>query len=702
MICSMGGYAQPLNPPQITCTELNNNGDVTVSWIPVSDLNNEFTHYEIMASAFTGGPFAPVGTATNLSDNSFSYNTGVTPPTAPVYFQIITHSSDGINSYSSAASLVVGTIFLTAVPSTNPLGYATLNWNSPYPTNTPPPAGIQYEVWMEKGGVWSMIQTLPFGVTNWSYEIKEMCDELLNFQIRLSIPAGCEFLSNTPGAIFRDLISPDIPVISSVSVDVTTAFAIITWEPSLADDTKGYLLYNCQGSNPPTTTLIATLYGQFTNQYTDMLPNTAIGPVQYAIAAFDSCYMLTPPMVPASPIGPCNKSIYLQLPSYTNCDDFIRLNWQNYEGWQFGIDSYTVYHGFSVSPPGLGNPITYSPIATVSGNITTYTHFGIPQQDGYNSYYIEGTASQTGFIATSNLQNVYVTYPTAPDFVYVGAASVWSKDSTKITLTMDPTAFPHEFRLQRFGINSNEWIDVAVQNVSSSSQIEFFDSGLATDVFSYDYRVIVRNGCGDIVDTTNLGRTILTDAVANKEMLRNIITWSAYIDWETGVEKYNIYREIDDNGTVEWIGELGGTANRYYEDDVSQMLFTEGKFCYIIEAIEAGGSSVGVTHTALSNEVCVNQDPVIWIPNSFLVGGHNNTFRPVISFADFDFYQMVIFSRWGDIVYETTDINAPWDGSFKGHTAQEGAYVYFITIKDGLGRAIEKRGYVNLLVHKGR
>lgn len=692
---------QQLLPPVITCIELNDNGDVLVNWDPVADPGGYFTQYNILSSPNTGGPFMSEGTETTLAGSSFLDTGNPAPPTAPTYYQIVTHSSDGTNTYNSSPSLTVGCIFLTAMPSTNPLGFATLNWNSPYPVNTPAPAGIMYEVWMERGGTWSMVQTLPFGVTNWSYEIVEMCDEALKFQIRLTIPSGCTFLSNTPGGIYRDLISPDIPTITSVTINHTIGRGVINWEPSAAADTKGYLVYKCQGTNPTTTTLIGTLMGQNTTQFTDMVTTTATGPVQYAIAAFDSCYLLTPPMVPASPIGACSRSIFLQGPNYTNCDDFVHLNWQPYDGWVFGVDNYVIYHGFSTVPPGPGVTITYTPIGTVSGNTFTFIHHGIPQQDGFNSYYIEGTASQTGYTAKSNLQNVFVTYPAAPAYVYLGSASVMTIDSTRITVDIAPTTFPHEYRLQRYGINSGLWMDISAQSVSATPFIEFFDKGLSNDVLSYDYRVVVKNGCGAYVDTTNIGTTMVIDGVANTDLFINLVDWTDYGDWDNGVASYRVYREIDDNGTEELVGELNPGANRPYQDDVSNLLFTKGKFCYRIEAVEAPTSPSGIEHTARSYEICVNQDPVIWIPNSFVVGGVNNTFSPVISFANFETYRMIIFSRWGDIVYDTDDITAPWDGMFEGTTAQQGAYVYFITIKDGLGRAIEKRGMVNLLVQKG-
>jgi gliding motility-associated-like protein len=77
--------------------------------------------------------------------------------------------------------------------------------------------------------------------------------------------------------------------------------------------------------------------------------------------------------------------------------------------------------------------------------------------------------------------------------------------------------------------------------------------------------------------------------------------------------------------------------------------------------------------------------------------GVNTNFQPVISFADFTNYRMIIYSRWGDVIYDTTDFLAPWDGFMNGEPVQQGVYVYFISIEDGKGRPIESRGTVTLL-----
>lgn len=96
----------------------------------------------------------------------------------------------------------------------------------------------------------------------------------------------------------------------------------------------------------------------------------------------------------------------------------------------------------------------------------------------------------------------------------------------------------------------------------------------------------------------------------------------------------------------------------------------------------------------------MTQDPKIWIPNAFIVNGVNNVFKPVISFADFENYQMIIYNRWGDQIFETTDIEEGWDGKVNGKLVQEGQYMYYISVADGFGGFNERKGAVIMLVSK--
>jgi len=56
---------------------------------------------------------------------------------------------------------------------------------------------------------------------------------------------------------------------------------------------------------------------------------------------------------------------------------------------------------------------------------------------------------------------------------------------------------------------------------------------------------------------------------------------------------------------------------------------------------------------------------------------------------------MLIFNRWGELVYQTSDINAKWNGRYNNNSKLEdfidATYVYRIELKDISG---EKHSYL--------
>jgi hypothetical protein len=251
------------------------------------------------------------------------------------------------------------------------------------------------------------------------------------------------------------------------------------------------------------------------------------------------------------------------------------------------------------------------------------------------------------------------------------------------------------YELQRFSVSTDSWEEVIVKDTNAALQIPFFDTERATDVFSYQYRVVVTNTCGRTVDTTNIGKTILLQATTDQSRLVNTLSWSRYEEWENGVDHYNIYRRIGD-GSPELIDEFSSASSLFFEDDVSEFIDESGDFYYCIEAVER---VVGnrTAFTSKSNEVNLTLEPIIWVPNSIVIGGYNPVFYPVISFADVANYRMVIFSRWGDLIFQTTNITEGWDGTMGGKFVQEGIYNYYLSVEDGRGRITDMFGFITVL-----
>jgi gliding motility-associated-like protein len=63
-----------------------------------------------------------------------------------------------------------------------------------------------------------------------------------------------------------------------------------------------------------------------------------------------------------------------------------------------------------------------------------------------------------------------------------------------------------------------------------------------------------------------------------------------------------------------------------------------------------------------------------------------------------DGYSLLIFNRWGELLFESHDISVGWDGTYKGELVQDGTYTWKITAKNKKNDDKEEYvGHVNVL-----
>jgi PKD repeat protein len=60
-------------------------------------------------------------------------------------------------------------------------------------------------------------------------------------------------------------------------------------------------------------------------------------------------------------------------------------------------------------------------------------------------------------------------------------------------------------------------------------------------------------------------------------------------------------------------------------------------------------------------------------------------------------YKLQIFNRWGVLIFESHDINKPWNGYYKGELCQQGVYVWYVEGKYLNGSLFRKAGDITLL-----
>lgn len=102
-----------------------------------------------------------------------------------------------------------------------------------------------------------------------------------------------------------------------------------------------------------------------------------------------------------------------------------------------------------------------------------------------------------------------------------------------------------------------------------------------------------------------------------------------------------------------------------------------GKFTVTLTITNLGGCS-----SAYSEEVCVEPDKTIFVPNGFSPNddGRNDYFQAAgIGIAEFT---MMIFNRWGEKLFESNDMEIGWDGTYQGDKVQNDVYTYLVIYKD--------------------
>lgn len=94
-------------------------------------------------------------------------------------------------------------------------------------------------------------------------------------------------------------------------------------------------------------------------------------------------------------------------------------------------------------------------------------------------------------------------------------------------------------------------------------------------------------------------------------------------------------------------------------------------------------------------------DFLVWVPNTFTPDGDefNNQFKPVFSKDRMiENYNLMIYNRWGEVVFESHNPEIGWDGTYHGEFVKDGTYTWTIDVKDGLKNKNEKYiGHVNKL-----
>lgn len=650
-----------IQAPQINCIQTDATGNVSINWDQVNDPGGSFAGYEVY-SVQSGliASYSSIGTTSHTI-------TGLTSQ-EDFFIAVLSGCGGGTVRYSDTVS----SIFLIVNNPNN--GTAILQWNDPADVASSTMGDYYYIMREYPAGNWTLIDSVPYGV-NFYKDTIDICQAFLNYQIILP-NSPCDFTSNIEGDDFEDMLTPDIPVIQSASIDTLTGQLNLTWNQNDQPDTYGYVIYTFDADG--FIYELDTVWG-ISNTVYSYNPDIDSGPLSYSVAAFDSCWTpAVPPTYQTSAKANVHTTVFVQT-SVDVCNSSVNLSWSPY----VGFTNETTYNVWVKQPGAQWNMVG-------STSELSYSYSG--QVLEQYCFLIEAV-SISGISSFSNPVCQIINSATLPAYNYLQVATVVNEQITLEHL-IEVTDAVQAVSIQRQ--NSIGGFDELIVIPVVSGNITYTDVNVDPQQRSYTYRVQIIDSCGNYTSYSNYARTILLQVSKNDVLLTAQLNWSSYTQFDGSILGYTIYRGIDGNFNGLPLATVGPNVF-FYEDSLDNAIFT-GKVCYYVEAIE-GSNRYDDPKISRSNIACEVFEPIIYVPNAFWPEGINKVFIPVISIFDASDYRFTIFDRWGQVIFNTTSFEEGWNGQLgnSGEMANTGTYIYMITLKDGNGLEVIKRGHVTLL-----
>ncbi|MBK7029203.1 MAG: gliding motility-associated C-terminal domain-containing protein [Bacteroidales bacterium] len=657
-------------------------GQITLTW---SFPNNTATvDYYFLQWSLTSGNW------NNTDSVGFASPSAVTTYTVPgingnnnrYYFRIFAQ-----NTNTTGFEIWPSNIFLTVTEINK--GIAKLSWNPDWLAST----GTHHLQRLDNS-LWRTIYSIPNNLAHASLSYNDTlsfpyCDTT-EIKYRVSFEqafGGCSSISNIDSGEFLDTYTPSNPSGDTVSIyrdpaGPYTGCPIIGWTKSPEKDIAGYIIYR----EDPVFIAIDTIPSDST-VFLDKAVKGCLKSYTYALAAIDSCgktsygtYVLAPHnmVLDSLSIDPCERKAYLR--------------WNAYDNMPGGLGGYIVYRQINFG--------SFTAVGNIAPGITNFYDSTQFINGNDYTYYIQAF-SQTG-AGTSSSCMKKVTYhgPVIPDTLYITQVNIANNNVVEVGYYYSPPNRIRQMVLERSDDPLGPFSPVDTLGAATGfflpQLFQLDDPTANVNQQSYYYRLAMIDSCNKTaMYSENVSRTIFLNCTSPSTAY-NLLEWNEYSTWYNGVEQYEVYRTL--NGVPDPSSPLTLVTGMpfSFQDNLLSVSPT-AQVCYYIRAVENPGNPVVSIAFSMSNLACVIREPLFIMPNAFNPEGTNYRFRPIQAFVDPDAFMMQIYNKWGQRIFETSDIDAGWNGMVKGILAPADVYVYYIKYRSLQGEDYEKRGTVVLI-----
>ena len=160
------------------------------------------------------------------------------------------------------------------------------------------------------------------------------------------------------------------------------------------------------------------------------------------------------------------------------------------------------------------------------------------------------------------------------------------------------------------------------------------------------------------------------------------------------------------NAYYEWrITQEGQTAPYIvrYEENTEYTFTQAGVHSVVLYAVfTQGNDTVRYTDEYWADVAPITisiSESKLEMPNAFSPNGDgiNDIYKAKEGYQSITEFHAYIFNRWGQTIYDWTDIAGGWDGRYKGKDVKQGVYFVLVKAKGADGRVFNIKKDVNLL-----
>ncbi|MDZ4757862.1 MAG: PKD domain-containing protein [Bacteroidota bacterium] len=541
------------------------------------------------------------------------------------------------------------------------------------------------------------VSTSDVALTNWLWDFGDATTDTNQFPAaHIYATAGFKtvafYITNSNGCkdtitknnfIFvDDSIPPVVTQLTYVTVDTTSGFEqiIAFWDintDSSFDDNKLYRLdpnpLNVYSSSNTTDTTFNDGGANLVNSQT----------YSYFITTTDTCKYTSLPSV-------VHTTMLLKASTYAPMTNLV--SWTPYIGWGVnGIAKYEVYRNTGL----FGTFGTLNLFKTMQATDTSIVDSLLCDSD---YQYVVLAYSRNGlYQSLSNKSMNHPPYSSPDTAVGITRSTVVNDRYTHTSWNGSAHSAIKNYILDRSIDGGNTWINR--YGIVANNQTSFTDVNVDVKDTSYTYRVSVEDYCGSYSPTsTDIGKTILLKARVENEYVH--LAWTPYEFWANGIKEYKV--QLDFNGVWQTLATLNTFDTPYIDKEVHEEITTN--YCYRIMALE--NDVFG--DTSISNIGCAVVPSRIWIPNAFTPNDRgplkNEVFKPILISVfnknlddEIKKFEFIVYDRWGQKVFYTTDHTVGWDGTSRNKLMPDGVYMWVLRGRGMDGYEYSKNGVVHLI-----